>query len=195
MTNEQNDSGWDSLADELGIAPNPAAERPVQTTPAPRPEPSRTAPPGPAHDPRPEIEQESEDFGAGLSEGPEPLVEAALYDPGAGIIAEDADEYEDVAVESFADADEGFEPPVLGDEGTEGGKRRRRRRRRKKKGAGEPVESVVAPESVESDDEVEEGEAPAEVEDDDEDESDAPPSAMELELEEEIEQAQPSGTS
>ena len=78
-----------------------------------------------------------------------------------------------------------------GDEGTEGGKRRRRRRRRKKKGAGEPVESVVAPESVESDDEVEEGEAPAEVEDDDEDESDAPPSAMELELEEEIEQAQP----
>ena len=65
--------------------------------------------PGPARS-APEIEQESEDFGAGLSAGPEPLVEAALYDPGAGIIAEDADEYEDVAVESFADADEGLNP-------------------------------------------------------------------------------------
>ncbi len=189
MTNEQNDNSWDSLADELGITPSHPAERPTPTSP----EPVRSSPARPARDPRPEIEQEAEDFGAGLSELPEPLAEAALYDPGAGIIAEDAEEYEDVAAESFEDAEEGFEPPVLGDEvgeGQDGGKRRRRRRRRKKKG-GEPAETSAASEMAESDDVVEEGEAPAEVEGDDEDELDSPLSAMEQELEEEIEQTRP----
>lgn len=194
MTTNENENGWDSLADELGIEPPEPTSKPEQQ-PAGQPEPTRPAPIRPApsrptRDPRPEIEQEADDFGAGVSDELEPSAEAALYDPGDGIIAEDADEYEDVAVESFEDAEEGFEPPVGGTEGQEGGKRRRRRRRRKKKGS-ESAETPAESELAETDELVEEGEAPAEVEGDDEDESDAPAPAMEEELEEEVVRSRP----
>ena len=177
-TNEENENGWDSLADELGIEPTTSAPAPVKTPPT-SPPPSR-----PARDPRPEIEGEAEDFGAGVVED---RSDAAMYDPGPEEIADDS-------------APEPLEEDLLGDEpvpsdsgpeATEGGKRRRRRRRRRRKGGQEEPETEETSAEAEpmDEDNVEEGEAPAEVEDDDDEP--APQSAMEQELEEEVVRARP----
>lgn len=181
MTNE-NENGWDSLADELGIEPakhEPHAEPPAK----PKPETGRPAPRRPDRDPRPEIEQEADDFGAGVVEEPFGSAET-IYDPGAGQVVEDNEE----PGETYEDVHEGYEAPMESEaegEGQEGGKRRRRRRRRRKKGGPEGEGTPADVESAESDAEVEEGEAPGEVDNDDDDEA-APPSAMEEELEEEV---------
>jgi hypothetical protein len=187
MTNE-NDSGWDSLADELGIEPaksNPHAEPPAK----PKPEPARPAPRRPERDPRPEIEQEADDFGAGVVEEQIGSAET-IYDPGAGPVEDDIEE---PGAETYEDVHEGYEPPGESEpegEGQEGGKRRRRRRRRRKKGGPESEEAPADVEMTEGETDVEEGEAPAPVEGDDDDEV-APPSAMEEELEEEVAQQRP----
>jgi hypothetical protein len=181
MTNE-NENGWDSLADELGIEPSkptPHSEPPAK----PKSEPARPAPRRPDRDPQPEIEQEAEDFGAGVVEEPFGSAET-IYDPGAAPIEDD---FEEPGPESYEDVHEGNEAPAESDaegEGQEGGKRRRRRRRRKKKG-GPEGEATPADVEMSEDQDVEEGEAPAEVEGDDEDDG-APPSAMDEELDEEV---------
>jgi hypothetical protein len=172
-SHDESDSGWDFLADDLGIADKtetpPAkaeaqAERPA-TRPTSRPAPRLAPPP----------EEESDDFGLGIAEEPA-LVQGAMFDPGPDEVA---DEGEDLA----GDSDDGDE--VAGEEGTETGadgvKRRRRRRRRKKKGG--PAEPAVA--EAEDESVVEEGEAPEEVESDDDDEEVAP-TALEEELEAEV---------
>jgi hypothetical protein len=185
MTHDENDSGWDSLADELGIEPAKLPE--TSERPA---EPTRLKPARPVRDPRPEIEQEMDDFGAGVTEEPESMAEAAMYDPGAGAIVEE-EEFEETVEELYEDAEEGYAPPGAEGEGQDGGKRRRRRRRRKKKGGPEDEAGAAAPPSefAETDEVVEEGEAPGEVEDDDE--PSGPMPAMEEELEEEVVRARP----
>ena len=180
MTTDDTDNGWDSLAEDLGIeAPKPAAkaEKPLQ--------PARPAPARPQRKPRPEVEQEADDFGSGVSE--EAHARAALYDPGPETVADDADDIDDAAAEPIEDGEEGDEPVSDEEAGTqEGGKRKRRRRRRKKK-AGEPegaaAEGEPAAEADEADEAggVEEGEAPAPLEDDDDEE--AVHSAIDDELE------------
>src|SRR3954470_13357438 len=123
MTTDDTDNGWDSLGEDLGLeAPPPKAEKPAPAEPA---RPARR--PAAGHrDPRPEVEEEADDFGAGVTANPPSR--AALYDPGPEAVAEDAEEM-DEAVEATEDAVEGDEPPAR-DEGApdDGGKRRRRRR-------------------------------------------------------------------
>jgi ribonuclease E len=180
MTTDDTDNGWDSLAEDLGIeAPAPKAEKPE---PAPPPRAARRPPAG-HRDPRPEVEEEADDFGAGVTA--EARSRAALYDPGPEEVAEDA-EVSDEAVEAMEEAVEGDEPPARDDEaGEEGGKRRRRRRRRRKKGGapdeaaeGEPAADDAADDGAAT---VEEGEAPAELEGDEDEE--ASPSAVDEEME------------
>jgi hypothetical protein len=181
MTTDDTDNGWDSLAEDLGIeAPAPKAEKPEA---APPPRAARRPAAGP-RDPRPEVEEEADDFGAGVAA--DARSRAALYDPGPEEVAEDAEEMGE-AVEAAEDAIEGDEPPASDEEATEeGGKRRRRRRRRRKKGGapeggpeGEPAEAgEVADDEAAT---VEEGEAPAELEGDEDE--DAPPSAVDEEME------------
>jgi len=130
MTNE-NENGWDSLADELGIEPSQPAPH-AEHSAKPKSEPARPAPRRPERDPRPEIEQEADDFGAGVVE--ERLGSSeTIYDPGAGPVD---DESEEPGPESYEDVHEGYETPGESEsegEGEEGGKRRRRRRRRRKR--------------------------------------------------------------
>lgn len=177
-TNEDNDSGWDSLADELGVEPTASAPKPAAPSSAP-------PPPRPARDPRPEIEGEADDFGAGIDDERSP---GAMYDPGPEAVVDDSEDFDDSAPEPMDDDLLGDEPVPSDSESepSEGGKRRRRRRRRRKKGGQGAPDAAETPADAEAidDDTVEEGEAPAEVEDD-EDET-ITPSAMEEELEEEV---------
>ena len=160
MTTEDTDNGWDSLAEDLGLETPPPAPRAEKPAPA---EPRLPRRPAAGHrDPRPEVEQEADDFGAGVTANPPSR--AALYDPGPEAVAEDAEEMEE-AVEAMEDAVEGDEPPAR-DEGAgdDGGKRRRRRRRRRKKGgAPDGAAEGEAAEAEEADDEaatVERGRGP-----------------------------------
>src|SRR5215212_2009279 len=113
MTTEDTDNGWDSLAEDLGLEtppPTPKAEKPAPAEP-PRPARRRAA----GHrDPRPEVEEEADDFGAGVPASPPSR--AALYDPGPEAVAEDAEEM-DEAVDTMEEAVEGDEPPAR-DEGS-----------------------------------------------------------------------------
>ena len=179
MTTDDTDNGWDSLAEDLGVAPSAPAPKAAKPAPAPR------AAHRPTHrDPRPEVEQEADDFASGLTA--EPPARAALYDPGPETVVDHASDLE----ETIDPADEGLEgdEPAGTDEGEpgEGGKRRRRRRRRKKKGGapGEAAEGEPAADEADEADEattVEEGEAPAPLEGDD-DEDETAPSAVDEEM-------------
>ena len=190
MSTDDTDNGWDALADDLGIQTPPPAEKPTAPTPART---SRRA--VPTHrDPRPEIEQEADDFGSGVAE--DPRSRAALYDPGPETVVDHAADIEETT-DPLDDGSEGDEPPSH-DEGPpeeEGGKRRRRRRRRRKKGGGMDggAESGPASEGGETEDEevatVEEGEAPAPLEGDDDEE--AAPSAMDEEMDAEAARPRP----
>jgi hypothetical protein len=182
MTNNDEDKGWDTLAEEFGLEPGEAAPPPAKAeTPPPPPRPARPAPaPRPARpEPKPEPEDEGDDFGGFVAEPPAPP--AALYDPGPEEVVDEADDLED----ADAGDDEGPEGEPGGDETEAGKKKRRRRRRRKKKGpdaptvAGEPAGAGEAP----AEDEVEEGEAPAEFEGDGENEP--AQSAVDEEMDEE----------
>jgi hypothetical protein len=207
MSTEENDNGWDSLAEDLGLQrtePAPKPEKPAPSTP------SRSAPRSAQvqshRDPRPEVEQDAEDFGSGVTADPTPR--PALYDPGPGALMEDADDLiAEEAAEPIDDGAEGDEPHEPVDEGLpqeEGGKRRRRRRRRRKKGGsadeaapggettgGETTGGETIGEATEDDEAsgVEEGEAPAPFEGDDDEE--APHSAMDEEMEAEAAQPRP----
>jgi ribonuclease E len=187
MTTDQTDNGWDSLAEEFGLESGQEPGRPEKSAaPDERPA-SRPAPKRPARDPRPEIEQEADDFGSGLV-GEAPPDRAPLYDPGPDAVEEDVDDF-GAAPEPLDDA-EAEDAPATGEpagEGQEGGKKRRRRRRRRKKGGGGAAEPAGAEPEVEEGTEetpedggVEEGEAPAEVEGDEDEE--APPSAVDEEM-------------
>lgn len=187
MTTDETDNGWDSLAEDLGVAPTPApkAEKP---TAAPSPRTSRR-PAAPHRDPRPEVEQEADDFASGLTT--DPPARGALYDPGPETVVDHAADLE----ESIDPTDEGLEGDEPGghDEGEpdEGGKKRRRRRRRRRKGAageGAAEEGDAVAEEAEAAT-VEEGEAPAPLEGDDDEESS--PSAMDEEMEAEAAQPRP----
>jgi ribonuclease E len=188
MTTDDTDNGWDSLAEDLGVAsPSqaPQAEKPSSKSRTPQR-------PAPSHrDPRPEVEQEADDFASGL--GAEPPARAALYDPGPETVVDHAADLEET-VDPADDGVEGDEPTAR-DEGEagEGGKRRRRRRRRKRKGG--PGESAEGGSVTEETDEeaatVEEGEAPAPLENDDEDDDEAAPSAVDEEMEAEAAQPRP----
>jgi len=191
MTTDESNSGWDSLAEEFGLEVDKPAAKPEQQTPPPAKPAPRPAATRPA--PRPvEIEDEPDEFGAGVAEPEEPALSGALYDPGPDEMA--GDDFDDAAPEPLEEEDEGDE--VAGEmegasEGHEGGKRKRRRRRRRKKGGpgapepaaeppdvgevGEVGEPAEAEEAI-----VEEGEAPAEVEGDDDEP--APPTAVDEEL-------------
>jgi ribonuclease E len=184
MTTEDTDNGWDSLAEDLGIQAPPPAEKPKPAAP----ERAGHRPTSPRRDPRPEIEQEAEDFGSGVSEEPR---SGALYDPGPETVvdhAADIDETSDPLDEGL----EGDEPAPRDEESPdEGGKRRRRRRRRRKKGAGPEAEGDEDASAPEADEEstVEEGEAPAPLEGDDDDA--AAPSAVDEEMAAEVTQPRP----
>ena len=194
MTTDDSDNGWDSLAEEFGIAdakepPKPDKPAAVPSRPAGRPGSSR-----PARDPRPEVEQDADDFGSGLTAGPA-RDQAPLYDPGPDAVAEEDDDFGE-APEPLDEAEEGEDRPPTTEgvaEGQEGGKKRRRRRRRRKKGGGaaeteeaEAGEAGGEPADVEAElvNGVEEGEAPAEVEGDDDEE--APASAVDEEMDAEV---------
>jgi|SRR5262245_12534875 len=191
MTTDENDAGWDSLAEELGVEaekPVPKAEKPAA--------PARPAPMRPAAAPRPEPEDDAGDFGAGFDDVPAPRG-GALFDPGPDEVAAESDDFDDAAPEPLDDDIDEAEPaePVSAEEGQEEGKRkRRRRRRRKKKGGPEGVPAGVpdvadeigddGDEEAVAEDVVEEGEAPAEIEsDEDEDEEAVPHSAVDEEME------------
>jgi hypothetical protein len=173
MTTDETDNGWDSLAEDLGITPPVPAPKAEKPAPAHRPAAGH-------RDPRPEVEQEADDFASGLAA--EPPSRAALYDPGPETVVDHAADLDD-AVDVADDGAEGDEPAGT-DEGEpgEGGKRRRRRRRRKKKGGGpdEAAEWEPVGEEADEDATVEEGEAPAPLEGDD-DEA-AAPSAVDEEM-------------
>ena len=187
MTTDETDNGWDALAEDLGVQSSAPPDKPPPGTPA------RVShrPASPHRDPRPEIEQEAEDFGSGVTEEPRSGV---LYDPGPETVVDHAADIE----ETTDPLDEGLEgdEPAPREEGPpeEGGKRRRRRRRRKKKGGATDATSEEEPATAETEAEadsatVEEGEAPAELEGDDEDV--AAPSAVDEELEAEAAQPRP----
>lgn len=184
MTTDDTDNGWDTLAEDLGIPTPPPAEKPKPAAP------ERTAHRSPSghRDPRPEVEQEAEDFGSGVSADPR---SAALYDPGPETVVDHAADVEEAA----DPLDEGLEgdEPATHDEGLpeEGGKRRRRRRRRRKKDAGPDAAADDHGSATEADEEVmvEEGEAPAPVEGDDEDAT--APSAVDEEMVAEVTQPRP----
>lgn len=168
--NDELDSSWDSLADELGVdaTAKPAAD------PIPPPAP-RHHHPAPAHRaPKPEPEAfEEDDFGGGLEEAPK-----------AEEFAEDLD-----GEEGGEEEGSGEETAEGVSEEGEGKKKRRRRRRRRKKGGANPAEGAAAPADVESaegdsgeyqavgeaaaeEETVEEGDAPAEMGDSSEDDDD-----------------------
>lgn len=189
MSTDDTDNGWDALADDLGIQAPPPTERPAPAAPV-RP-PHR---PSAAHrDPRPEIEQEADDFGSGVAD--DPRSRAALYDPGPETVVDHAADLEETT-DPLDDGSEGDEPRAH-DEGPaeDGGKRRRRRRRRKKKGGGPDTAAdaeSVADESEADDEEattVEEGEAPAPLEGDDDEET--APSAVDEEMDAEAARPRP----
>lgn len=185
MSTNDTENGWDALAEDLGVESAPPADKPP---PARVPHP----PAGAHRDPRPEIEQEAEDFGSGVSD--DPRSHGALYDPGPETVVDHAADIDDVS-DPLDDGAEGDEP-VDREEGTpeEPGKRRRRRRRRKRKpGSGEDsAEEARVDTGGDSEDEaaaVEEGEAPGELEADDDEEF--APSAVDEELEAEAAQSRP----
>ncbi|HEX3147506.1 MAG TPA: hypothetical protein VHR66_05445 [Gemmataceae bacterium] len=181
MTIDDNDNGWDSLAEDLGIEAKPAANAEKHSAPPPAPR-----PPARPVVARPQLvaepEPEADDFGTGVVE--ELPTHAALYDPGPESIADETEGVDDGMNDVLDDDLEGDESLEAGDEASpqEGGKRRRRRRRRKKKDG--PEDAAPAPVAdVEDDDSVvEEGEAPAPLDEDDDDEE-AAPSAMDEEME------------
>ena len=186
MTTDETDNGWDSLAQDLGLesAP-PPAERPAP----PALVRASHRPAGPHRDPRPEIEQEAEDFGSGVSD--ESRERGALYDPGPETVVDHAADFEEVT-DPLDEGLEGDEPAPHAEGGPEeGGKRRRRRRRRKKKGGAEEAADEEPARGGEAEEAavVEEGEAPAELEGDEEDET--APSAMDEEMEAEAAQPRP----
>jgi ribonuclease E len=182
-TNDDSESGWDALADDLGV------EAPKPVLPAERKEPAPRRSIVSPYSPSSESEEPETEFGAGVSEEvPRPL--EPLYDLGAETVTGDMEDFDDSAPEPLEDeSDESFAPSDEDEQ--EGGKRRRRRRRRKKKGAPASAgveESAAEADMADEDSIVEEGEAPAEVEPDEEDERSAPASAMDEEIEEEIAQ-------
>jgi hypothetical protein len=183
MTTDDADSGWDSLAQEFGLDAGTPPPKKDKSDPPPK-SPTRSPTPRAAPDPRPEIEDEVDDFGAGIAEAP--ARPEAYYDPGPDAVADDTEEFDDSDPEPLED-DAGEDIPTADDTAeSEGGKRRRRRRRRKKKGGPggpekETADVAEAPSLTEEDDEtVEEGEAPAEVEEDDDEP--APPTAVDEEM-------------
>jgi hypothetical protein len=167
---DESDSGWDFLAEDLGI---------TSDKPSPVPEKKESPPERPAHRPvaRPTLiqEEDSGDFGEGLIE-PSAEAPGALFDPGPDAVAEDDDDFESADTED--DGDDSGVPGSGDQEGSGDGKKKRRRRRRKKKGG--PVTPEIA-EAAEHEAVVEEGEAPGEIESDD-DESESH-SAMDEEME------------
>ena len=180
MTTDDADNGWDSLAQEFGLptsAPSPDADRPE-----PAKSPARPPAPRPARDPRPEIEAEADDFGAGVTD--EPSRREAFYDPGPDAVADDTEEFDDAGPELLEDEIEDTSPSEGATEGEPGKRRRRRRRRKKKSGPGGPEKDAadLAEAPSEPEDEiVEEGEAPGEVDDDEEEP--ATPTAVDEEME------------
>jgi len=106
MTTDDADNGWDSLAQEFGLptsAPSPDADRPE-----PAKSPARPPAPRPARDPRPEIETEADDFGAGVTD--EPSRREAFYDPGPDAVADDTEEFDDAGPELLEDEIEDTSP-------------------------------------------------------------------------------------
>jgi ribonuclease E len=187
MTTDDTENGWDALAEDLGVQSSASTDKPPPAAPARAPH----RPASPHRDPRPEIEQEADDFGSGVTED---AGSGALYDPGPETVVDHAADIE----ETTDPLDEGLEgdEPAPREEGTqeEGGKRRRRRRRRKKKGgatdaAAEEEPAAGETEAGEEAATVEEGEAPAELEGDDEDAT--APSAVDEELDAEASQPRP----
>jgi hypothetical protein len=191
MTTDDADNGWDSLAEEFGLPADKTSPQAEKPAPAPARSSPRPAPARPARSSRPEVEDEAEDFGAGVAQ-PEPTSSAVLYDPGPDAVADE--DFDDAAPEPLDEGEEAEEGDEAageaegGPEGQEGGKRRRRRRRRKKKGGpGAPEPEAAAPAEAseatdaQDDEVVEEGEAPDEVEEGDDDEP-IPASAVEEEM-------------
>src|SRR5262245_2948771 len=181
MTTDDAENGWDSLAHEFGLETHTPAPKADRSEP-----PAKGPPPRPARDPRPEIEGDADEFGAGVTD--EPPRREAFYDPGPDAVVDDIEEFDDSAPEPMDDDEgEGSAAAAEVDPEGEGGKRRRRRRRRKKKGSGgaadkDTAETGEALLSAEQEDAlVEEGEAPAEVEGDDDEP--APPTAVDEEME------------
>ncbi len=166
MNNDE--SGWDNLADEFGLEttkPAPPPERPAAPKPVARPI---------LRKPDPEPVDDAGDFGSGFDDESTPR--AALYDPGPDVVAEDNDEVGE-APEPLEDPDEenGDEPTTEG--GEPGPKKKRRRRRRKKKAgapevAGEPTMAAEAGVPVEVEGEGDEPAAESDSESDDEFEDD-----------------------
>src|SRR3954469_12949219 len=118
MTTDDTDNGWDSLAEDLGINPSEAAAKAEKPAPAsPSRSPGRPPAPRPQRDRRPEVEQEADDFGSGVTADPRP--HRALYDPGPGAVSEDADALvPDESAEPIDDGAEGDEPVEAGEEGS-----------------------------------------------------------------------------
>src|SRR3954467_839531 len=115
MTTDDTDNGWDSLAEDLGIEASPRGRKAEKPAAAEPPRAARRPAAGP-RDPRPEVEEEADDFGAGGTGAARSR--AALYDPGPEEVAEDAEEIGE-AVEAAEDAIEGDEPPASDEEATE----------------------------------------------------------------------------
>ena len=198
MTTDENENGWESLAEDLGLQPTEPAPKAEKAAPSPPRSSGRSAPARPHRDPRPEVEQEADDFGSGVTADPKPR--APLYDPGPGALMEDADDLiAEEAAEPIDDGAAGDEPVEVVDEGAaqDGGKRRRRRRRRKKKGGGPDDAATPGGEpagETDDDDEpagVEEGEAPAPLDEDEDEDDEAPPSAVDEEMDAEAAQPRP----
>jgi ribonuclease E len=187
MTTDDTENGWDALAEDLGVQSSAPPDKPPPAAPARAPH----RPSSSHRDPRPEIEQEVDDFGSGVTEDPR---SGALYDPGPETVVDHAADIEEIT-DPLDEGLEGDEPAPREDgPQEEGGKRRRRRRRRKKKGGATDAESEEESANAETEAEseaatVEEGEAPAEFEGDDEDV--AAPSAVDEELVAEASQPRP----
>lgn len=173
--NDDLDTSWDTLADELGVDSLAPTAQPALPSVSQHSE----IPAKAVHKPQPEPEPfyEESDFGGGLDEEP---LSASTVEP--------APQEEEFAEESDADdfgSEEGAEGSAeegVSEEGEGKKKRRRRRRRRKKGGGGTNPESATAAESSEpesgefqaavsptiseEEETVEEGEAPGELSDD-----------------------------
>ena len=169
--NDDLDSSWDNLADELGV--DATAAKPAETVQPPVTKHHHQPPVKHAPKPEPEVFEEN-DFGGGLEEAPKDE-EFSDDSDGADADAEGADGEEGSGEETSEGTSE---------EG-EGKKKRRRRRRRRKKGGANPEAAAATPETVDDDsgefqavdgtaaveeeeeETVEEGEAPGEMSDED----------------------------
>jgi hypothetical protein len=179
--NDPLDSGWDTLAEEFGLA-----DQTPKGAPTPKSEAAPKLAKKPAAKPPVEFDEGDDSFGAGIDDTSSPNPTVAMFDPGPDHIEHDLEEDDAIgeAAEELPDPEEEGEVGEAGEsvEATEEGgqKKKRRRRRRRKKGSGSS-DATAEGKKVEEADDSEEDEASADIDGDD----DEPTSALDEVLVEE----------